>query len=215
MKNAYTTTHIVAKEGWNTLIVVGMLFLCAYALSFMTWFFFALCVFTLLLYRNPERLSKEEDPLAIMAPVDGKISCISKISDDEGKEWLRVIITKRIFDVGLVRAPLNLHVTQIQKRNGLGMNFASPLAKALREKITLTCNTSQGHLFKIRLYAGLLCKTMTLFGKPQSLKSTGRFAFLSEGEVALFLPLDTRLKVVLGDEVKAAESLLGYFAYKV
>ena len=41
-----------------------------------------------------------------------------------------------------------------------------------------------------------------------------RFAFLNDGEVALLLPLNTRIQVVLNDEVKAGESVLGYFAYE-
>lgn len=58
---SYTTTQIIAKEGWNQIAIALMVFLCAYALSFMTWAFFALLVFTILFYRNPERLDTEED----------------------------------------------------------------------------------------------------------------------------------------------------------
>ena len=45
-------------------------------------------------------------------------------------------------------------------------------------------------------------------------KANERFGFLRDGEIALLLPLDTRIKVSLNSDVKAGESVLGYLAYK-
>ena len=64
------------------------------------------------------------------------------------------------------------------------------------------------------LYAGALSQKIQLFEKMGGLKRSERFAFLNDGEVALLLPLNTRIQVVLNDEVKAGESVLGYFAYE-
>ena len=62
--------------------------------------------------------------------------------------------------------------------------------------------------------AGLLSQRIALFDLEGVLKAGQRFAFLNDGEVTLLLPLDARIKVSLGDEVKSGMSVLGYFAYK-
>lgn len=210
---SYTTTQIIAKEGWNQIAIVLMVFLCAYALSFMAWVFFGLFIVTLLFYRNPERLDVEEDLHAIIAPMDGQVSAISKVNANDGKEWLRVVIRKRIVDVGVLRAPMLINKLEIKKRFGLPLSGTSHLSKALREKVVLTCKGIHGEM-KMVLYAGVLSQKIQLFEKMGGLKRAERFAFLNDGEIALLLPLDTRIQVVLNDEVKAGESVLGYFAYE-
>lgn len=209
----HTTTQLIAKEGWNQSIVLLMLTLCAYALSFLTWFFVVLLGATLWMYRNPERLMEEEDEHALIAPIDGKITAISKVNANDGREWLRVVIQKRLYDVGIARAPMAMRIHTVEKRYGLPLSYTSPLAKALREKIVLTCK-DKGHEIKIVFYAGLFSQKIEIFEKVSGLKAGERLAFFTQGEVALLLPLDTRIKVVLNDEVKAGESVLGYFAYK-
>ena len=213
MIRSYTTTQIIAKEGWNQIAIALMVFLCAYALSFMTWIFFALLIFTVLFYRNPERLDTEEDSHALIAPIDGQVIAISKVSANDGKDWLRVVIRKRMTDVGVLRAPMFISEMEVKKRFGLPLAGTSPLAKALREKIVFTCKSDYAEI-KMVVYAGVFSQKIQLFDKINGLKRSERFAFLNDGEVALMLPLDTRIQVVLNDEVKAGESVLGYFAYE-
>jgi len=135
----HTTTHIIAKEGWNHSVVMLMLFLCTYALSFFSWIFFALFIITLLFYRNPERVSDEEDAHALISPADGVVTAISKVTTRDGEEWLRVVIEKRLSDVGLIRAPMAMHIVDVKKRFGLCLASSSSLARTLGEKMVLTC----------------------------------------------------------------------------
>ena len=207
-------TFIIAFAGWNTSLVVLMVFICAYALSFLSLFFFGILLATLWLYRNPERMSLENDPYALIAPCDGCVSAISKVHASDGKEWLRVVIEKRLYDVGLIRSPIAMHVMDLKERIGLPFASSSALAKSLGEKKVLTCKGTVGE-FKLALYKGRFARTIFLNDVSMPFKATQRLGFLSEGNVALFLPLETRISVVLNDEVKAGESVLGYFAYKV
>lgn len=209
----HTTTQIIAKEGWNYSVVVLMLFLCAYALSFFTVGFFLLLVAVLFFYRNPERVSEEEDAYALIAPSDGKVTVISKVTTRDGQEWLRVVIQKRLSDVGLIRSPIAMYIVDVKKRFGLCFASTSPLARTLGEKLVLTCKGAFGEM-KMALYAGRFSHQIELFDTMVNLKPAQRMAFFYEGEVALLLPVDTRIKVVLHDEVKAGESVLGYFAQK-
>jgi len=214
MRNTYyTSTQIIAKEGWNQIVFTFMVFLLSYALSFFTWIFFLIFIATLYSYRNPERIQEEDDGHCIVAPMDGVISDISKISLRDGSEALRVVIRKSFFDVGVLRAPLSMEVVDVKKRFGLFMASSSPLFSRLSDRKTFTCKSTDASI-KMVISAGLWSQKITLFSKTGSFKSGERLGFLRDGEVALLLPLDTRVKVSLNDEVKAGMSILGYLAYK-
>lgn len=214
MRNSYnTSTQIIAKEGWNQIVFTFMVFLLSYALSFFSWIFFLIFIATLYSYRNPERIQEEDDGHCIVAPMDGIITDVSKIGLRDGSEALRVVIRKSFFDVGVLRSPLSMEVVDVKKRFGLFMASSSPLFSRLADRKTFTCKNTFASI-KIVISAGLWSQKITLFSKIGSFKSGERLGFLRDGEVALLLPLDTRVKVSLYDEVKAGMSVLGYLAYK-
>ncbi len=206
-------THIIAKEGWNQIIIALMVFLFFYAISFLAWVFFAILLFTIFIYRNPERILEEDDEPSFVAPIDGKIIDISKVNLRDGTPMLSVVIKKAIWDVGIMRAPMAMSIIEIKKRFGLFLPSHSPLFSSLDEKNTLTCKGKFASI-KMIINAGLLSQRIALFDLEGVLKAGQRFAFLNDGEVTLLLPLDARIKVSLGDEVKSGMSVLGYFAYK-
>jgi phosphatidylserine decarboxylase len=213
MRSLYTTTQPIAKEGWNRIVFMGMLFLLAYALSFLSWLFFILLAWTAYSYRNPERIPEEDDERALLAPIDGKVTSIAKATLNEGNEMLRIVIQKSFWDVGVLRAPMPLVVTEVKNRFGLFMDEENPLFTTLSERKVLTCK-SASVVFKLAIYVGQWGHKIDFFAKSGGFKSGERLGFLNAGELVLLVPLDTRLKVVLNDSVKAGESVLGYFAYK-
>ncbi|WP_232294056.1 phosphatidylserine decarboxylase [Sulfurospirillum arsenophilum] len=214
MRNTYdTSTQIIAKEGWNQIVFTFMVFLLSYALSFFSWIFFLIFIATLYSYRNPERIQEEDDEHCIVAPMDGIITDVSKIGLRDGSEALRVVIRKSFFDVGVLRSPLSMEIVDVKKRFGLFMASSSPLFSRLSDRKTFTCKSKFASI-KMVISAGLWSQKITLFSKIGSFKAGERLGFLRDGEVALLLPLDTRVKVSLNDEVKAGMSVLGYLAYK-
>lgn len=213
MRSFYTTTQPIAKEGWNKIVLMAMLFLLSYALSFLPWFFFFLLALTIYTYRNPERIPEEDDARTLLAPLDGKITAIAKTTLNDGSEMLCIVIKKSFWDVGVLRAPMLLEVIEVKNRFGLFMDSNHPLFTTLCERKALICKTSFTAL-KIVAYAGQWGQKIDFFQKNGSFKQAERLGFLKAGEVALFVPLDTRVKVVLNDTVKAGESVLGYLAYK-
>ncbi|WP_263833693.1 phosphatidylserine decarboxylase [Sulfurospirillum oryzae] len=214
MRNhSYTSTQIIAKEGWNHSVLAFMVFLLAYALSFLPWLFFIIFVGTLFGYRNPERIAEEDDKRSLLAPMDGKIIDISKISLNDGTEALRIVIRKSFFDVGVLRAPIDLDIVNVKNRFGLFISSSSHLFESLCERKGVTCKSEFAPI-KLVMSAGLWAHKITLFQKASTFKSGERLGFLRDGEVALLLPLDTRVKVSLNDDVKAGNSILGYLSYK-
>lgn len=79
-------------------------------------YFLPFYFFTLFIYRNPERILEEDDELSFVAPIDGKIMDISKVSLRDGSEMLSVIIKKTIWDVGIIRAPMAMSIVGKSKK---------------------------------------------------------------------------------------------------
>ena len=211
MKNS-TTTEIIAKEGWKYIAFSFAVFLLSVYIDFLPWVFLGLFAFSVYIFRNPERLPNEDDEFALLAPSDGKVSFIEKI-EFKGKEYIRVEIDKSILDVSLLRAPTKLSILGTKRRHGLFLPSSSELSKKLGESAFLECKSEFDSLY-IVINAGLFSRKIDLFKTIGPLKPATRFGLLVEGSVELYVSIETRIKVSIGDEVKAGESVLGYFAHK-
>jgi phosphatidylserine decarboxylase len=211
MKNS-TTTQLIAKEGWKYLTFTFLLFALALFLNFLVWVFFLIFIFAAYLFRNPERLPAEDDIFAILAPADGTISSISKVLMGK-KEYIKVEIQKHLLDSSLLRAPTSMHIISSKKRHGLFLPIGSSLNKTLGESVFLTCRSRNSDLL-LKINAGIFSRNIELFKTIGPLRYSQRFGLLVEGSVELFVEVDSRIKVALGDKIKAGESVLGYFAHK-
>lgn len=211
MRN-HTTTQIIAKEGWKyiSLLAVALVLSCVF--DFAVSLFFVLFVFTLFIFRNPERLPAEDDELAILAPCDGRIENIEKATYNS-KDMIKIRIKKSLFDVSLLRAPTLLSINLTKRRFGLFLPTSSKLSKSLGERVQLECKGLFSDVVLI-VNAGIFSRKIELFKTIGPLKSSQRFGILVEGTVELYISIDSRIKVALGDSVSAGESVLGYFAHK-
>ncbi len=212
MKNS-TTTQLIAKEGWKYLFFTSVVFVLSVWFDMFSWVFFVILIFTGYLFRNPERLPAEDDDMAVLSPNDGTISAISKSKHSDGKEYIKVEIQKSLLEACILRAPTTMNIKSTQRRHGLFLPTKLELSKKLGERVILTCKSNYSELL-INVNAGVYARKIELFKTIGPLKSAQRFGLLVEGDVELYLPLDSRVKVAVGDEVKAGESVLGYFAHK-
>ncbi len=212
MKNN-TTTQLIAKEGWKYLFFVLVLFVLSLWFDLLPWVFFVIFIFVAYLFRNPERLPAEDDDMAILAPCDGTISNIAKVRYKDRNEYIKVEIQKSLLEACILRAPTKMSIKATDRRHGLFLPTSEPLSKKLGERVTLSCMSSYNEVF-ININAGMFARKIELFKTIGPLKSAQRFGLLVEGDIELYLPLDSRVKVAIGDEVKAGESVLGYFAHK-
>ena len=212
--NHGTTTHLIAKEGWKYIAFTGGLFLLALWFGIFTWFFLILLLLTVYLFRNPERIPAEDDPLAILSPIDGKICAIEKTKNTlfDDHECLVVAIENSFFDVSLLRSPCGLSIEKSERHHGLFLSSSHPHAKVVNEQVLLTCKRRDHHLL-MRCIAGMFSRKIELFKTRGPLKQGQRCGVLVDGRVELLLPKETRIKASLGDTMKAGESVLGYFSY--
>ena len=208
-----TTTELVAKEGWKYLGAAALLFVLSLCFDILPWVFFVILIFTAYLFRNPERLPAEDDEMAILAPSDGTIIAIEKVAYNDEKEYIKVRIQKSLLDTCILRAPTKMSIKSTKRRHGLFLPSNSELSEKIGEQASLACDSKYDEVFII-INAGAFARKIELFKTVGPLKSAQRFGLLVEGNIELYLPLDSRVKVAIGDEVKAGESVLGYFAHK-
>lgn len=212
MKNN-TTTQLIAKEGWKYLLLLFIAFLISLVFDLFSWVFLMIFLFTAYMFRNPERLPAEDDDMAVLSPCDGTITSISKASYTDGKEYIKVEIQKSLLEASLLRAPTAMSIKETKRRYGLMLSSSSSLREKLGERACVLCSSKYNDLF-INVNAGMFARKIELFKTVGPLKSAQRFGILVDGNVDLYLALDTRIKVSVGDDVKAGESVLGYFAHK-
>ncbi|MDR1976737.1 MAG: phosphatidylserine decarboxylase [Campylobacteraceae bacterium] len=215
MDSSFTTTQIIAKEGWRVCAAAFVIFLLAVWVHFAALLMLLVLVFLLFIYRNPERIAAENDELTLLAPIDGKIVAIDRNTSElvGGKNSLYIKIRSLPFDVSMVRFPATAALTSAKTIHGLFLPPSSKEAIVLNERIDMKC-TKGDDIFAMRLRAGVFSRKLYLSKERGNIRAGERIAFMVDGIVELFLPADARIKLAIGDYVKGGESILGYFAHK-
>lgn len=201
---------IIAKEGYKYLLIFGFLLLAAIAFGEFQWLFFAIFLLVLFLFREPNRTIGSNDEFAILSPVDGRIKSIEKISYFD-TECTQIIISKNIFGAGSLRAPCDMNLLEFKQRHGLFLCSFMKAANFLNQR-ALYIATSGKNKIAVRLVSGAMSRNLYT-DKFDSIKAGEKFGFMSDGKVALILPANARISVVVGENLKAS-SLIGFFNYE-
>lgn len=212
---SFTKTEIIALEGWNNIVVVVLLLIVSAFIDFGFIFMILVLLVTLYIYRNPERIANEDDPLAILSPIDGKIVKIDRVINDmtNNEKGVHVVIQNLPFNVGMIRFPTAGELIDAKTIHGLFLPPYNKLSKKLNERVLLRCKSGDNS-FAMKVRAGMFCRKVHLSSQRGNIKSGVRVAFVVDGSIELFLPLNSRIKLSVNDYVKSGESVLGYFENK-
>ncbi|KAA6225479.1 MULTISPECIES: phosphatidylserine decarboxylase [unclassified Campylobacter] len=199
----------IAKEGYISLAVVLILLLLCwifYSFSFLLAFLF---IVFLILFRTPSINLACVDKKAILVPIDGRVVTLNTSFCDDLGECIELSIKNALYDRGSLYSPCNMYIKNISIKHGLNLCSNFKLADKLNERIHILAKSNDYKIgFLIR--ANALDRRLKLDNISDTLLSGQRLSFLLNANVSLFLPLNTRLYIGLGDEIKAG-SLLGYF----
>ncbi|WP_299051070.1 phosphatidylserine decarboxylase family protein [uncultured Polaribacter sp.] len=156
-------------------------------------------------FRNPKRNTLINED-TIIAPVDGKVVVIEEVEEPE------YFKDKRL-QVSIFMSPINVHVTryaingviQYSKYHpGKYLVAWHPKASTENERTTVVINNKSFGDVLYRQIAGALAKRIVNYAEEGTHVVQGSDAgFIKFGSrVDLFLPLETKLNVGLGDKVK-------------
>ena len=173
-----------------------------------------LLVFLILIlqfFRNPKRNTPLNEN-AVIAPVDGKVVVIEEVEEPE------YFKDKRL-QVSIFMSPINVHVTRYavggtisysKYHPGKYLVAWHPKSSTENERTTVVVkNESFGEIL-YRQIAGALAKRIVNYAKEGDTVVQGTDAgFIKFGSrVDLFLPLDSKVNVNIGDSVKGGVQII-------
>jgi len=212
----------IHKEG-RTLLLILFLSLTAINMASLSYlaspwsFVIATCSVLLFLiilqfFRSPSR-NWTIDEQAIIAPADGRVVVIEEVYEGEFfKENRRqVSIFMSPINVHINRNPVSGTVKYFKYHAGLFLVAWHPKASTDNERTTMVIERPNGQSILVRQIAGALAKRIVWYVKEtDAIKQTEEFGFIKFGSrVDLFLPLDAKINVNLGDVTKGGISVIG------
>ena len=201
---------ILAKEGWP--FIAGSLVLAILASSAGLWSlpFWVIFVFCVQFFRDPARVVAG-GPKSVLAPADGRIVVVEEADDPYlNRRALKVSVFMNVFNVHSNRSPIECSVQQKWYKPGSFLNAALDKASLENERCALHLKTDDGRDITCVQIAGLVARRILNYVEPGTALSAGqRYGFIRFGSrVDLYLPLDTQVKVVIGDKVSASSTVL-------
>jgi len=199
---------MIAGEGWPWLIVltVGGVFIAWYWGPVWASPVAVLCVLKFLLFRDPGR-SVPPLPLAVVAPIDGRII---KIEHSDGDPlpgaWTRITIRTNHFGAYTVRSPIEGAIHNVREKAGKKNLSDLPGGLWVRSEeeddVVL--------LFPVDRF-GLAPKSFVRYG--ERVGQGQRFAYLRLAPRAeVYLPATADVRVHEGDQVQAGSAVLAELA---
>lgn len=216
----------IHKEGYSTLIIVGLvcsliIFLALRSASTTALVFGGLALFFFLFilqfFRVPQRKTPPE-PQTFVSPADGKVVVIERVFEEEyfKDERLQVSIFMSPFDVHLNRVPLDGQLIYYKYHPGKFLVAWEPKSSELNERNTIVIETPEYGSILLRQIAGAVARRIRFFHHVGDVLNKGdELGFIKFGSrMDIFLPLDTELKVELGQQLYAGESIIAASAPK-
>ncbi len=213
MKNQHQP---VAVEGYPFigLFAFVSLFFAAVDWNCLATISFALTLFAIYFFRNPERFSAEADNV-IVAPADGKVIFVGKVPEDryfDGEEVTKVSIFMNVFNVHVNRVPVNSKVIDQFYNQGRFFNASLDKASLENEQSGLLLETDTGLKILCVQIAGLVARRIVSYPETGDVLERGRrYGLIRFGSrVDLYFPKGVDVSVRLGDVTVAGETVLGY-----
>jgi phosphatidylserine decarboxylase len=172
---------------------------------------FVLTLFMVSFFRDPERTIPLGDNIFV-SPADGKIILIQDVQGDH-------FFKGPMIEVSIFMSPLNVHVNRapcegvvasVVHTPGRFLSAFKHEASLQNENIAMVLSTKYGDIL-VRQVAGFLARRAVCRVKAgDSLKKGDRYGIIKfSSRLDVYLPKDTRIKVNIGDMVKAGETVIG------
>ena len=206
---------IIAREGW---LHIAIAFAIAFSVNIYAGWnwaipFWIIACFVLQFFRDPPR-EVPTDRNAILAPADGRIVAVEKTLDPYlEREALKISVFMNVFNVHSNRSPVDGEVRNKWYFPGKFLNADLPKASLENERNALWITADNGADVTCVQVAGLIAKRIICHtSSGDHLERGQRFGFIRFGSrVDVYLPLDTKINVNIGDKVSATVTVLAEF----
>lgn len=203
----------IAREGFNRIGFTILAFIICAILDFelLEFFSFLTLVFFIFAYRNPERSTPNFEQMSVVSPVDGVLLSIEELKNEEYAYKLEV--NSSYLNVPLIRVPLSSTIENINVKHGTRLSRKSPLYKEINERVELIFQDENENKVKIsHILKQSIDDIKINVRTKQKLVQGSRYGLMLNGITTIYLPQNFRVNVSVGQELKASQSLVGYFS---
>ncbi len=207
-----------AKEGYPFILFFSLLTVLSavFRIHGLTAVFLILTLFMLYFFRDPERVTVP-DKDAFYSPADGKIIVITEAAEDEmlHEKALKISIFMSPLNVHVNRAPCDGVVREVKHYPGKFLSAFKEEASKANEHITMLLEGRHGKIV-VKQIAGYVARRAVCRVKPgDTLVQGQRYGIIKfSSRLDIFLPLNTKVKVKLGDNVRAGETVIAQTSEK-
>lgn len=216
----------IHKEGYRILtvffvIICGLIAIVNLVFSFNNYIdygiyvvLFVLFILVLQFFRSPKR-NIILDENNIICPADGKVVTIEKVFENEyfKDERIQISVFMSPLNVHINRYPIGGEVAYYKYHPGLYLVAWHPKSSTDNERSTVVVENDSKKTILMRQIAGAVARRIVTYSKEnQKVKQGEEMGFIKFGSrVDLFLPVDTKINVKIGQKVKGGSSVIGMF----
>lgn len=214
----------IHREGRKILLVASIFLLSVHLIilvrhgTMAPWYYAFFTATSTLLYvwliyffRNPHRVILQQEA-HVLAPADGTIVAIQEVYEDEYLKDSRIQVSVFMspFNVHVNRNPISGTVKFFKYHPGKYLVAWHPKSSTKNERTTIVVEHAQGAQVLFRQIAGALARRIKSYVREGDRVQQGsECGFIKFGSrVDVFLPLDAKLRVSLGQKVKGGGSVL-------
>lgn len=171
---------------------------------------FFLMGFSIFFFRVPDRKTVEGENI-VTSVADGEIVVIEKVYEPEylKRDCIQVSVYMDFFNVHVNFWPLSGECTYYKYHPGKYMLAFLPKASELNEHTSIGMKSSHGEILFKQL-AGTFARRIVCYAKPgEAVVKGSECGIIKFGSrIDMYLPLDSDIKVKIGDCVKACETVI-------
>ena len=171
---------------------------------------FFLMGFSIFFFRVPDRKTVDGENV-VTSVADGEIVVIEKVYEPEylKRDCIQVSVYMDFFNVHVNFWPLSGECTYYKYHPGKYMLAFLPKASELNEHTSIGMKSSHGEILFKQL-AGTFARRIVCYAKPgeEVVKGSECGIIKFGSRIDMYLPLDSDIKVKIGDCVKACETVI-------
>lgn len=203
----------IAPEGYPFIIFFLIVTLLAFFLldKWISLVPFVLVSFMIFFFRDPDRTTPAGDE-DFISPADGRVILIQNVYEER-------FLKADAVEISIFMSPLNVHVNRspcdgivkdVIYTAGKFFPAFKPEASLHNESISILLETKKG-LILIRQVAGSIARRAVCRAKNgEALQKGERFGIIKfSSRVDIYLPKDTSVRIKLGEQVRAGETIIG------
>lgn len=203
---------IIAREGWPFLAVATLLSVLVTVFAGWLWALplWVITLFILQFFRDPPRSIPSGENI-VVSPADGRVVRVERVTDPYLKrDALVVSVFMNVFNAHSNRSPVDGTIKKIWYYPGSFVNAALEKSSLENERNALWIKTRSGQDVTCVQVAGLVARRILCYVKAKDKLTKGqRYGFIRFGSrLDVYMPVSARVKVALGDKIKASRDVL-------